>query len=82
MKLWQLLVAIAVVGVVLGLLPSQRVAVTALLFIEAVLLIALFVLLISVIARRFRKHEPDTMHCSEPGHRAPVASARPRGPGR
>jgi hypothetical protein len=53
-KLWQLLLAIALVGVVLGLLPSQRVAVAIFLFIEASLLIALFVFLVLYIAKRFR----------------------------
>ncbi len=60
MKLWQLLLVIVVVAVALGLFPSQRVALTVLLFIEALLLIALLVLLVSKIAKRFRKNEPDT----------------------
>ncbi len=59
-KLWQLLLVIVVVAVALGLFPSQRVALTVLLFIEALLLIALLVLLVSKIAKRFRKNEPDT----------------------
>jgi len=54
-KLWQLLLAIALVAVALGLLPSQRIAVMALLVIEAVLVIALFVLLVPNIAKRLRK---------------------------
>ena len=53
--LWQLLLAIAVVGVVLGFLPSQLVAAMVLLFIEALLLLALLVLLVAGIAKRFRK---------------------------
>ena len=53
--LWQLLLGIAVVGGVLGFLPSQIVAAMVLLFIEALLLLALFVLLVAGIAKRFRK---------------------------
>ena len=60
MKLWQLLLLIVVVAVALGLYPSQRIGLTVLLFIEAVLLIALLVLFVSKIAKRFRKNEPDT----------------------
>jgi len=59
-KLWQLLLAIVVVGVTLGLLPSQRVAIVLLLVIEAVLVIALLVLVVSGFVKRLRKDEHDT----------------------
>lgn len=43
-KLWQLLIAILVVGITLGLIPSQRVALITLLCIEVVLVTAIIVI--------------------------------------
>jgi hypothetical protein len=54
-KLWQLWVAILVVAVALALIPSQGVAVMAVLFIEAVLLISFAVLLVLDFRKRRRR---------------------------
>lgn len=60
LKVWQLLLAIVVLGVILGLLPSQRVAIAALLVIEAALIIALLVRVVSGFVKRLKRDEHDT----------------------
>jgi len=54
-KLWQLLLAITVVSVVLGWFANEPVAVRVVIFIEAVLVVALLFWIVARLVKRLRR---------------------------